>query len=170
MPRKYAHGHGERPLGAEPMYRSNVIHKKVEKEESPFASKKGESKHLKHIVPDLSQGGLTGVKFISHEAQSAGHLFQPYPFNKGLESRLYGGHESQIVNTHGTPHPVRMNSENLQKMVASTVGNAYNLANAGHVKIGPKHKSNTVKGSLLGFKSATKPECYGMVPYAGRFY
>jgi hypothetical protein len=152
------------------MYRSNLQFKKREVEESPYGPKKGESKHLKHIMPDLSQGGLTGVKFISHEAQSAAHLFQPYPFNKGLEDRLYGGHESKLINTHGEPHRVRMNSENLQKMVASTVGNAYNLANVGHDKVGHKHKDNTMKGSLLGFKSATVPERMGQVPYAGRFY
>ena len=134
------------------------------------SKKHHESKHLKHIMPDISQGGLTGVKFISHEAQSAGHLFQPYPFNKGLEDRLYGGHESQILNTHGSPHPVRMNSENLRKMVKSTVGNAYNLANPGQDRVGRKHKDNTIKGSLLGFKSATVPERMGQVPYVGRFY
>jgi hypothetical protein len=134
------------------------------------AKKHHESKHLKHITTDMSQGGLTGVRFISHEAQSAGHLFQPYPFNKGLEDRLYGGHEQQLLNTHGSPHRVRMNSENLQKMVASTVGNAYNLANPGQSKVGPKHKDNTVKGSLLGFKSATEPCRMGQVPYVGRFY
>ena len=134
------------------------------------AKKHHESKHLKHIMPDVSQGGLTGVKFIAHEAQSAGHLFQPYPFNKGIENRLYGGHEHQLLNTHGAPHRVGMNSENLQKMVKSTVGNAYNLANAGREKVGRKHKDNTVKGSLLGFKSATMPERFGMVPYAGRFF
>jgi hypothetical protein len=121
-------------------------------------------------MPDMSQGGLTGVKFIAHEAQSASHLFQPYPFNVGLENRLYGGVEHQILNTHGSPHPVRMKSENLQKMVQSTVGNAYNLANPDHGKVGPKHKNTTVKGSLLGFKSATVPERFGMVPFAGRFY
>jgi hypothetical protein len=55
-------------------------------------------------------------------------------------------------------------------MVKSTVGNAYNLANPGHEKVGPKHKSNTVKGSLLGFKSATMPERFGQIPYAGRFF
>jgi hypothetical protein len=133
------------------------------------AKKHHESKHLKHIMPDVSQGGLTGVKFVAHEAMSAGHLFQPYPFNKGLEDRLYGGHESQVVNTHGAPHRVGMASENLRKMVASTVGNAYNLANAGHEKVGPKHRDNTVKGSLLG-RFATQPERYGQVPYVGRFY
>lgn len=131
---------------------------------------KGESKHLRHIMPDLSQGGLTGVKFISHEAQSAGHLFQPYPFNKGLEDRLYGGHERQVMNTHGSPHRVGMASENLRKMVASTVGNAFNLANAGSERVGHSHKDNTIKGSLLGFKSATKAERFGMIPYTGRFF
>ena len=133
------------------------------------AKKHHESKHLKHIMPDVSQGGLTGVRFVAHEAMSAGHLFQPYPFNKGVEDRLYGGHESQLVNTHGAPHRVGMGSENLQKMVKSTVGNAYNLANSGNIKVGPKHRDNTVKGSLLG-RFATQPERYGQVPYAGRFY
>ena len=132
----------------------------------------GAKKHYEnnYLKPDVSQGGLTGVRFISHEAQSAGHLFQPYPFNKGLENRLYGGHEQQLLNTHGAPNRVRMNSENLQKMVASTVGNAYNLANPGKDRVGRKHKDNTVKGSLLGFKSATVAERMGQVPYAGRFY
>lgn len=133
------------------------------------AKKHHESIHLKHIAPDVSQGGLTGVRFISHEARSAGHIFQPYPFNKGLERRLYGGLESQLMNTRGAPHPVGMNSENLRKMVASTVGNAYNLANPGAGRVGQKHKSNTVKGSLLG-RVATQPERYGQVPYAGRFF
>ena len=134
------------------------------------SKKHHESKHLKHIMPDVSQGGLTGVRFISHEAQSAGHLFQPYPFNKGLEGRLYGGVEKQIMHTHGSPNRVGMASENLQKMVKSTVGNAYNLANPGAGRVGSKHKDNTVKGSLLGFKSATMPERMGQVPYVGRFY
>jgi len=129
-----------------------------------------ESKHMKHIVPDVSQGGLTGVHFISHDAQNAGHTFQPYPFNKGVESRIYGGVEHQILHTLGDPHAVRMRSENLQKMVKSTVGNAYNLANPGHDTVGRKHRDNTVKGSLLWFKSATVPERMGQVPYAGRFY
>lgn len=121
-------------------------------------------------MPDVSQGGLTGVRFIAHDAMSSGHLFQPYPFNRELEKRIYGGVEHQILNTHGDPHPVRMRSENLQKMVKSTVGNAYNLANPGSGPVGAKHKDNTVKGSLLGFKSATEPCRMGQVPYAGRFY
>lgn len=129
-----------------------------------------ESKHLKHITPDLSQGGLTGVRFISHDAQNAGSVFQPYPFNRGLESRLYGNVEHQVMNTLGSSHRVGMASENLQKMVESTVGNAYNLANPGKGRVGPKHKSNTMKGSLLGFKSATMPERMGQVPYVGRFF
>jgi hypothetical protein len=62
-----------------------------------------------------------------------------------------------------------MASENLQKMVASTVGNAYNLANPGHGRVGQKHKDNTIKGSLLG-SVATQPCRYGQVPYVGRFY
>ena len=128
------------------------------------------SKHLKHIVPDVSQGGLTGVRLISHESMSAGELFQPYPFNKGLERRLYGGVERQIVNTLGSPNRVGMASENLRKMVQSTVGNAYNLANSGKVRVGRKHKDNTIKGSLLGFKSATVPQTMGQVPYVGRFF
>jgi hypothetical protein len=128
-----------------------------------------ESKHLKHIMPDVSQGGLTGVRFISHDSQNAGHTFQPYPFNKGVESRIYGGVEHQILHTLGDPHPVRMRSENLQKMVKSTVGNAYNLANPGHGHVGAKHKDNTVKGSLLG-RVATQPSRYGQVPYPGRFF
>lgn len=127
------------------------------------------SVHMKHIVPDVSQGGLTGVRFISHDAQNAGHTFQPYPFNKGIEKRIYGGVEHQITHTLGDPHAVRMRSENLQKMVKSTVGNAYNLANPGKGHVGAAHKDNTVKGSLLG-KVATQPERYGQVPYAGRFY
>jgi hypothetical protein len=136
-----------------------------------LASKKHhESVHLKHIKPDVSQGGLTGVRFIAHEAQSSAHTFLPYPFDKGVESRLYGGHEKQLLNTHKDTHRVRMNSENLRKMVASTVGNAYNLANPMQSKVGPKHRDNTVKGSLLGFKSATVPERMGQVPYAGRFF
>lgn len=122
------------------------------------------------VVPDMSQGGLTGVRFVAHEAQSSGHTFLPYPFDRGVESRLYGGHEKQILNTRGDSHRVGMNSENLRKMVASTVGNAYNLANPGASKVGPKHRDNTVKGSLLGFKSATVPERFGQVPYAGRFF
>ena len=134
-------------------------------------SKHHESKHSRHLVPNLSQGGLSGVHFVSHESQSAGHIFQPYPFNKGMESRLYGGMEHQIIHGIGHPHPVRMRSENLQKMIKSTVGNAYNLANVGHDKqVGKKHKDNTVKGSLLGFHSATQAERMGQVPYAGRFY
>jgi hypothetical protein len=128
-----------------------------------------ESVHLKHIGPNVSQGGLSGVRFISHDAQNAGHSFQPYPFDRGLESRLYGGLERQIMNTRGSPNRVGMNSENLQKMVKSTVGNAYNLANPGKGRVGQAHKNNTVKGSLLG-KVATQPECYGQVPYVGRFY
>jgi hypothetical protein len=170
MLRKLKHGHGEKLMSGERDYKSNVMHKKTEKNEGPSVAKRG-SVHLKHIVPDLSQGGLTGVKFIAHEAQSAGHVFQPFPFHNGLEKRLYGGVEHQIVNTRGEPHRVRMNSENLQKMVESTVGNAYNLANPGHDKVGPAHKDNTVKGSLLGFKSATEPcRVGGQVPYAGRFF
>lgn len=133
------------------------------------AKKHYESVHMKHIGPNVSQSGLGGVRFISHDAFNAGHSFQPYPFDRGLERRLYGNVERQITNTHGAPHPVRMNSENLQKMVKSTVGNAYNLANPGKSKVGPKHKDNTIKGSLLG-KVATQPERYGMVPYAGRFF
>lgn len=139
--------------------------------EKRLAGKKHhESKHLKHITPDLSQGGLTGVRFISHDAQNAGSVFQPYPFNKGVERRLYGGVEHQVMNTLGTPNRVGMASQNLQKMVESTVGNAYNLANPGKGRVGPKHKSNTVKGSLLGFKSATNPERMGQVPFTGRFF
>ena len=133
------------------------------------AKKTSDSVHMKHIGPNVSQGGLSGVRFISHDAFNAGHSFQPYPFNTGLESRLYSGKEHQIMNTHGSPHRVRMNSENLQKMVKSTVGNAYNLANPGKSRVGPKHKDNTIKGSLLG-KVATQPERYGMVPYVGRFF
>ena len=133
------------------------------------AKKHHVSKHLKHIAPDVSQGGLTGVRFVAHEAQSSGHLFQPYPFNKGLEDRLYGGHERQLVETHGAPHRVGMASENLRKMVKSTVGNAYNLANPGQGRVGQKHKNNTVKGSLLGHV-ATQPERYGQVPFSGRFF
>ena len=128
-----------------------------------------ESKHLKHIAPDVSQGGLTGVRFVAHDAMNAGHSFQPYPFNKGMERRIYGGVEHQIVHTLGSPHPVGMNSENLQKMVKSTVGNAYNLANPGKGPVGRKHRDNTVRGSLLGHV-ATQPERYGQVPYAGRFF
>jgi hypothetical protein len=169
MLRKLKHGHGEKLVDGGRDYKSNVMHKKTEKTEGPHVEKRG-SVHLKHIVPDLSQGGLTGVKFIAHEAQSAGHVFQPFPFNKGVESRLYGGVEHQIVNTHGEPHRVRMNSENLQKMVESTVGNAYNLANPGKGRVGQAHKDNTIKGSLLGFKSATVPERMGQVPYPGRFF
>jgi len=135
-----------------------------------MASKKtSDSVHLKHIGPNVSQGGLSGVRFISHDAFNAGHSFQPYPFDRGLESRLYGGVERQIMNTHGAPNRVGMNSENLQKMVKSTVGHAYVLANPGREKVGPKHKDNTVKGSLLG-KVATQPERYGQVPYSGRFF
>ena len=134
------------------------------------SKKHHDSVHLKHIAPDVSQGGLTGVRFISHEARSAGNTFLPYPFNKGVESRIYGGVESQITNTLGSPKRVGMAYENLQKMVKSTVGNAFNLANPGAVRVGPKHKSNTVRGSLLGFKSATMPERLGMVPYAGRYF
>lgn len=128
------------------------------------------SKHLKHIVPDVSQGGLTGVRLISHEATSAGELFLPYPFNKGVERRLYGGVERQVVNTLGSPNRVGMASENLRRMVRSTVGNAYNLANSGNIRPGPKHKDNTIKGSLLGFKSATMPQTMGQVPFSGRFF
>jgi hypothetical protein len=73
------------------------------------------------------------------------------------------------VHTLGSPHPVGMKSENLQKMVKSTVGNAYNLANPGKGPVGRKHRDNTVKGSLLGHV-ATQPERYGQVPYAGRFF
>ena len=136
-----------------------------------MASKKtSDSAHLKHIGPNISQGGLGGVRFISHDEQNAGHSFQPYPFDRGLESRLHGGVEKQITNTLGDPHRVRMNSENLQKMIKSTVGNAYNLANPGKSKVGQKHKSNTMKGSLLGFHSATVPERFGQVPYAGRYF
>lgn len=127
------------------------------------------SVHLKHIVPDVSQGGLTGVRFISHDAQNAGHSFQPYPFDRGLERRLYGSVEKQITNTLGEPNAVRMKSENLQKMVKSTVGNAYNLANPGKGPVGVAHKDNTIKGSLLG-KVATQPCRYGQVPYVGRFF
>ena len=127
-------------------------------------------KHHERLQVDMSQGGLTGVRFISHDSQNAGHVFQPSPFNSGLESRLYGGVEHQITNTLGDPHRVRMKIENLQKMVQSTVGNAYNLANAGHVRVGKKHKDNTMKGSLLGFHSATVPERMGQVPYAGRYF
>lgn len=133
------------------------------------AKKHHESVHMKHIGPNISQSGLGGVRFISHDAQNAGHSFQPYPFDRGLERRLYGNVERQITNTHGAPHRVGMNSENLQKMVKSTVGNAYNLANPGKSKVGQKHKDNTIKGSLLG-KVATQPERYGQVPYAGRFF
>jgi len=133
------------------------------------AKKYHESIHMKHIMPNISQGGLTGVRYISHDAQNAGHTFQPYPFNKGVEKRIYGGVEHQITHTLGNPHPVGMRSENLQKMVKSTVGNAYNLANPGKGPVGQKHKDNTVKGSLLGHV-ATQPERYGQVPYSGRFY
>jgi hypothetical protein len=133
------------------------------------SKKHHESKHFNHIKPDVSQGGLTGVRFIAHEAQSAGHLFQPYPFNKGLEKRIYGGKEHQIMHTLGSPHPAMYGSQNLQKMVKSTVGNAYNLANPGKGPVGAKHKDNTVRGSLLG-RVATQPERYGQVPYAGRFF
>jgi hypothetical protein len=118
-------------------------------------------------MPDVSQGGLTGVRLVSHGAYS---VFQPSPFNRGLESRLFGGVERQITSTLGDPHRVRMNSENLQKMVKSTVGNAYNLANVGHDRVGKKHRDNTMKGSLLGFHSATVPERFGQVPYAGRYF
>lgn len=124
----------------------------------------------KRLRPDVSQGGLTGVRFVSHNAQSSSTAFQPSPFNTGLESRLFGGVERQITNTLGDPNRVRMNSENLQKMVKNTVGNAYNLANVGHDKVGKKHRDNTMKGSLLGFKSATVPERMGQVPYAGRYF
>jgi hypothetical protein len=133
------------------------------------AKKHHESKHLKHITPDVSQGGLTGVRFVAHDAQGAGHLFQPYPFNTGLEDRLYGGHERQLMDTHGAPHRVGMASENLRKMVKSTVGNAYNLANPGKGPVGAKHHDNTVKGSLLGHV-ATQPRRYGQVPFTGRFF
>lgn len=127
-------------------------------------------KHHESLRPDMSQGGLTGVRFVSHNAQSSSTAFQPSPFNTGLESRLFGGVERQITNTLGDPSRVRMSSQNLQRMVKSTVGNAYNLANAGNVKVGPKHRDNTMKGSLLGFKSATVPERFGQVPYAGRYF
>jgi hypothetical protein len=133
------------------------------------AKKHHESEHLKHIGPDMSQGGLTGVRFVAHEAQSAGHLFQPYPFNKGMGRRIYGDKEHQIMDTLGSPHPTMYRSENLQKMVKSTVGNAYNLANPDKGPVGRKHRSNTVRGSLLG-PFATQPERYGQVPYAGRFF
>jgi hypothetical protein len=134
------------------------------------SKKHHESVHLKHIMPDVSQGGLTGVRFISHEARSAGNTFLPYPFNRGVESRIYGGVERQITNTLGSPNRVGMASENLQRMVKSTVGNAFNLANPGAGRVGRKHKDNTVRGSLLGFKSATMPERFGQVPYVGRYY
>ena len=127
-------------------------------------------KHHESLRPDMSQGGLTGVRFVSHNAQSSSTAFQPYPFNTDLESLIYGNVERQITNTLGDPSRVRMNSENLQRMVQSTVGNAYNLANVGNVKVGRKHKSNTMKGSLLGFKSATVPERFGQVPFAGRYF
>jgi hypothetical protein len=128
-------------------------------------------KHHESLRPDVSQGGLTGVRFVSHNAQSSSTAFQPSPFNSGLESRLFGGVERQITDTLGDPKRVRMNSENLQKMVQSTVGNAYNLANAGSERVGPKHRDNTMKGSLLGFKSATVPQRVGgQVPYAGRYF
>ena len=127
-------------------------------------------KHHELLRPDMSQGGLTGVRFVSHNAQSSSTAFQPGPFNTGLESRLFGGVERQITNTLGDPHRVQMSSQNLQRMIKSTVGNAYNLANAGNVKVGPKHRDNTMKGSLLGFKSATVPERFGQVPYAGRYF
>jgi len=135
------------------------------------AKKHHESVHMKHIMPNVSQGGLTGVRFISHDDQNAGHSFQPYPFDRGLERRLYGGVEKQIMDTSGAPNRVGMNSENLRKMVKSTVGNAYNLANPGKGPVGQMHKDNTVKGSLLGFKSATVPcRVGGQVPYPGRFF
>ena len=124
----------------------------------------------KRLMPDVSQGGLTGVRFVSHNAQSSSTAFQPGPFNRGLESRLFGGVERQITNTLGDPHRVRMKTENLQKMVQSTVGNAYNLANVGNQRVGKKHRDNTMKGSLLGFHSATVPERFGQVPYSGRFF
>ena len=127
-------------------------------------------KHHEALHVDTSQGGLTGVRFVSHNAQSSSTAFQPYPFNTGLESRIYGNVEKQITNTLGDHHRVQMRTENLQRMVKSTVGNAYNLANAGNVKVGPKHRDNTMKGSLLGFKSATVPERFGQVPYAGRYF
>ena len=133
------------------------------------AKKHHESVHMKHIMPNVSQGGLTGVHFVSHDAMNAGHTFQPYPFNKGLERRIYGGVEHQIMHTLGDTHPVRMRSENLQKMVKSTVGNAYNLANPGKGHVGEAHHDNTVKGSLLGHV-ATQPQRYGQVPYPGRFF
>jgi len=124
----------------------------------------------KRLMPDVSQGGLTGVRFVSHNAQGSRTAFQPSPFNSGLESRLFGGVERQIKNTRGDPHRVGMNSQNLQKMVKSTVGNAYNLANAGNQRVGKKHRDNTMKGSLLGFHSATVPERFGQVPYSGRYF
>ena len=143
----------------------------TESDKRLHGKKHHESKQVRHIGPNISQGGLTGVRFISHDEQNAGHSFQPYPFDKGLESRLFGGVERQITNTLGAPHRVGMNSQNLQKMVKSTVGNAYNLANVGNNnRVGMKHRDNTVKGSLLGFHSATVPERFGQVPYAGRYF
>lgn len=133
------------------------------------AKKTSDSVHLKHIGPNVSQSGLGGVRFISHDAFNAGHSFQPYPFNTGLEERLYGGKEHKIMDTRGAPNRVRMNSENLQKMVRSTVGHAYDLANPEKGRVGQKHKDNTIKGSLLG-RFATQPCTYGQVPFTGRFF
>lgn len=145
------------------MPRKNEIAKLMTESEKRIHGKKHHES--KRLIPDLSQGGLTGVRFVSHD------LFQPYPFNRGAESRLFGNVERQIMSTSGSPNPVRMNSENLRRMVQSTVGNAYNLANPSKGPVGPKHKDNTVKGSLLGFKSATMPQRVGgQVPFTGRYF
>jgi hypothetical protein len=112
---------------------------------------------------DTSQGALSGY--------SAATTFLPYPFSKGQDDRIFGTKMNIISNPMVTTNKVPMMSENLRHMVESTVGNAYNLANAGREKRekAAKHRDNTVKGSLLG-KVATQPERYGQVPYAGRFF
>ncbi len=125
--------------------------------------------HLDAAKPHHSQSGLTKVHLVSQHPYEG---FNPPKFASGKEDRMFGVHESVISNTMATTHPEPYKSYNLRRMVESTVGDAYNLANAGVLNhtVGPAHHDSIHKGTGGVGHVKTQPERYGQVPFGGPKY
>jgi hypothetical protein len=118
--------------------------------------------------PHHSQSGLTKVTLVPQHPYEG---FNPTKFAKGKEDRMFGVHESVVSNTMADTSPgVRIN--NLKKMVESTVGDAYNLANSGVLQntVGYSHHDSIKKGTGGIGPVKTQPERYGQVSYSGPKY
>jgi hypothetical protein len=117
--------------------------------------------------PHHSQSGLTKVNLVSQHPYEG---FNPPRFAAGTENRMFGVHESVVSNTMANTHPEPMRSYNLRRMVESTVGDAYDLANSGVLSntVGMSHQDSIAKGTGGIGPVKTQPMRYGQVPFGGK--